>query len=204
MKLYVTLCLLIAVCGFVSAQSGRRPRKPEPQPAVPVETPTPTPAPTPKPTPAIKFLVAIERYGELLRVSINDYDGVLRNCTDRLDKAPSVKADPATHDMSRADAIRQAKSEKDTYVVWLQLRVNEMTGNSGIQNDQSNLYIEYHVYAPVTGKQETQGNTYPEAYRSTIRLPTPTSQGDYQLNQAARGAAERILDHFHVRALPGS
>ena len=166
-----------------------------------METPTPTPAPTPRPTPAIKFLVGISRTGEMLRVSLYAYDGVVRNCADRLDQG-SVKADPATHDMSRSDAIKQAKAEKDTYIVWLQLRANEMTGNSSVYPDLSDVYIEYHVYAPVTGKQETQGNTYPEAYRSkTIRLPTPNSQGDYYLNQAARGAAERILDHFHVRSI---
>jgi hypothetical protein len=31
-----------------------------------------------------------------------------------------------------------------------------------------------------------------------VGLPTSSTEGDYYLNQAARGAAERILDHFHL------
>jgi len=43
-------------------------------------------------------------------------------------------------------------------------------------------------------------NIYPDAYRNArVRVPTSDIQGDYYLNQAARGVAERILDHFHLR-----
>jgi hypothetical protein len=99
--------------------------------------------------------------------------------------------------MSRADAVRQAKAEKEAYIVWLQLRLANPDRPS-VYDDPNNVYVQYTVLAPVTGKQVTSGNTYPEAYRnSRVRLPTPSTQGDFYLNQAARGAAERILDHFH-------
>jgi hypothetical protein len=61
--------------------------------------------------------------------------------------------------------------------------------------------IEYSVFTPTTGKQATSGRTFPAAYRNKGIILSPKSSaisGDYYLNQAAKAAAERILDHFHV------
>jgi hypothetical protein len=191
---------LSLICTSTSgAQSGRRAK-----PMAPVSVPTPEATPTPaapaeKPKPAFTFIVATDRYADFSRISLNAFDGVLRNCADRLDDSLEVKANISTHDMSRADAIRQAKTEKETYIVWLQLRPNTFSGQTGVNEDPYNVYVEYSVFAPTTAKLATSGNTYPEAYRNKqIRLPTPSTSGDYYLNQAARGAAERILDHFHL------
>ena len=199
--LRISLALtLLAICALaIVAQSGRRVRKSEP--AVPVPTPEATPTPTlaAKPAPTLTFIVAVEKFGEVSRVSLYTYSAVLRSCADRLNASSSVKADTSSHDMSRADAVRQAKAEKEAYVVWLQLRANNY-GRPSVYDDPNNVYVQYTVLAPTTAKQVTSGNTYPEAYRNTRgRVPTSTTQGDYYLNQAARGAAERILDHFHRR-----
>lgn len=192
---------LVAICALaIFAQSGRRVRKSEA--AVPVPTPeaTPSPTPTPRPEPTFTFIVAMEKFGDFSRISLNTYSGVLRSCADRLDDSNLVKAEPTSREMSRADAVRQAKSEKGAYVVWLQLRANNFSGRTTVYDDPNNVYVQYAVFAPGTAKQVTSGNTYPEAYRNArIRVPTSTTQGDYYINQAARGAAERILDHFHLR-----
>ena len=200
--LYVTLCAaLVAMCALaIVAQSGRRGHKPTPPIPVPTPETLPTPTPAEKPKPAFTFIVGLDKYGDFSRISLNDYDGVLGSCTRRLNESPSVKADIATHDISRADAVRQAKAEKEAYVVWLQLRPNTFTGTTGVNDDPYNVYIQYSVFAPITAKQVTSGNTYPDAYRRTpVRVPTSPTTGNYYLNQAARGAAERILDHFHLR-----
>ncbi len=187
----------------VMAQSGRRVRK---SAAVPIPIPTPEATPTPrmsseKPKPAFTFIVGLDRYSDFSTISLNIYSGVLRSCVERLDDSESVVAEMSTNDMSRGDAIRKAKAEKEAYIVWLHLRSNNFNDQGRTQGDSRNVYIEYSVFAPVTGKLATSGNTYPEAYRNRgIRLPTSSINGDYYLNQAARGAAERILDHFHVRA----
>ncbi len=132
-----------------------------------------------------------------MRISLNAFSGVLRSCADRLDDSPSVKAEVATRDMSCADAVRQAKEAKEAYIVWLQLRPNTFSGQTGIYDNPYNVYVQYSVFTPNTAKQATSGNVFPEAYRNQrVKLPTPTTNGDYYLNQAARGAAERILDHF--------
>jgi hypothetical protein len=183
----------------VVAQSGRRPRKSTAPVLVPTPEATPTPsAPREKLKPAFTFIVAIDKTGDFSRISLNAFSGVLRSCADRLDDSLSVKAEIATHDMSRADAVRRAKEEKEAYIVWLQLRPNTFSGQTGIYDDPYNVYVQYSVFTPITAKQATSGNVFPEAYRNQrAKLPTPTTQGDYYLNQAARGAAERILDHFH-------
>ena len=192
---------LVAMCALaIVAQSGRRVRKPEP---APVPTPEATPLPTPtveKEKPAFTFIVGLDKYGDFSRVSLSDYSGVLRSCAQRLNESRAVKADVESRDLSRAGAIQKAKAEKEAYIVWLQLRSNTTSARTGVQDDPNNVYIEYTVFAPITAKQVTSGNTFPDAYRRTpVRIPTSPTVGDYYLNQAARGAAERILDHFHVR-----
>jgi len=194
-NLVVTLCvMLLVICAVAAfAQSGRRVRKGQ---AMPVPLPEVTPAPTPveKPKPQFTFIVGLDKYGDFSRVSLYTFSGVLHSCVDRLNESPLVKADVTTRDISRADAVKMARAEKESYVIWIQLRSEsqDLAGNS------NNIYIQYSVFAPVTAKTTTQGNTYPNAYRRGINLPTTTTGGDYYLNQAARGAAERILDHFHV------
>lgn len=188
------ICVLTA-----GAQSGRRAKPTAP---VPVPTPeaTPTPAaPAEKPKPAVTFIVGLDRYGDFSRVPLNAYSGVLRSCSERLDDSLSVKAQEATADMTRGDAIRQAKAEKEAYIVWLQLRPT-FPDQVQVNDDSYGVYIEYTVFAPTTAKQVASGHTYPEAYRNRrVRVPTSSINGDYYLNQAARGAAERILAHFHLR-----
>ncbi len=196
--IYVALCAaLVAMCALlIVAQSGRRVRRPGPAP-VPTPEATPAPKPAEKAKPAFKFIIGLDRYDDFSRVSLNNYSGVLRSCAERLNDARSVKADISTRDLSRADAVRQAKAEQEAYVVWLQLRPNTPTGGYDYPD---NLYIEYTVFTPITAKQATSGHTYPDAYRRTpVKVPTSPTMGDYYLNQAARGAAERILDHFQLR-----
>jgi hypothetical protein len=184
----------------ILAQSGRRVRKAEP-----AATPAPTAEESPTPTPAAKpattmwFVVGIEKFGDSSSVPLNVYSGVLRTCTDRLNSG-SAKAEAPSSDMSRADAVKQAKSEKEAYVVWLQIRAST-NGSSSVYADPRDLYVQFSVLAPVTAKQVTSGSTFPERYRNTggVRHPTSSNEGDYYLNQAARAAAERILDHFHRR-----
>jgi hypothetical protein len=198
---------LVALCALgIVAQSGRHVRKPAPAAPEPTPEATPTPTPVAKQSTTITFLVGIEKFSDSSRISLYTYSGVLSSCADRLDDAGSVKAGTSSRDMSRADAVRQAKAESGAYIVWLQLRSANF-GRPSVYDDPSNVYVQYTVLAPTTAKQVTSGNTFPEAYKnSRVRLPTPNTEGDYYLNQAARGAAERILDHFHLHPgrLPGA
>lgn len=193
---------LVALCAFgILGQSGRRVRKSTP---APVSTPEPTPSPTTpaqKPKPVFTFILGMDRYGEFSRIPLYVSSGVLRTCAARLDDPESVAAEIAPNDMTRADAVRRAQAEKEAHVVWLKLRPNNLSGQADPREDPYDVDIEYAVFAPITGKQVTSGRTFPAAYRKrgVITRPTTGTQGDYYLNQAAKAAAERILDHFHVR-----
>jgi len=198
--LYVTVCTaLVAICTLaVFAQSGRRVRKSE---AMPLPTPEATPAPKPveRTKPAFTFIVGLDNFGGFSSVSLNAVSGVLRSCVGRLNDSASVRAEMATRSLSRGEAVKMAKAEKEAYIVWLEIRSESFSRETDIYGNPNNVFIQYSVLAPITAKTATQGNTYPDAYRNRgINLPSSTSTGDYYLNQAARGAAERILKHFHV------
>jgi hypothetical protein len=200
----ISTSLLIFALTYASTgvgQSGRRVRKPSgDQPAQPTPTPTPTPTvSTDKQKPLLKFIVGIDRFDGFSGVPMTAYGGVLRNCADRLADSASVKVEVAQRDMSRSDAMDRAKKEKDAYVVWLQVRVNNMGSNRSGTLD--NVSIEYTVFEPTTAKRITSGATYPSAQRKgNVVLGRRTSDlyNDELYNRAAREAAERILARFRI------
>jgi hypothetical protein len=198
-----SLCTALVLSSVSAAvgQSGRRVRKSTP---LPVSTPEPTPAPNKpaeKPRAALTFIIGMDRYGDFSRIPLYVSSSVLRTCADRLDDPGSVNVEIATRDIGRGDAIRRAKAEKEAYVVWLQLAPDTFSGRAGSNDNLYNVEIQYLVLAPTTAKQVTSGRTYPGAYRNRGVIVSPKTSGvygDYYLNQAAKAAAERILDHFHI------
>jgi len=205
----IAIFVLVALsAGTLTAQSGRRVPKsksappPEPQ-SVPAET-----KPAEKAKPTLSFIVGIYRDFGFGNIPSYFSDSVLRACADRLDDAPSVKVDIAPRDVNRGEAVKQAKAEKEAYVVWMQLRADSM--NAGQGSSLSEIYIEYVVFTPTTAKVATSGRTYQQAYRSggVIGLPRTSSvTSEYALKQAAREAAERILaavkNHLPGDRVPG-
>lgn len=185
----------------VVGQSGRRVRKSTPLP-VSTPEPAPTPAkPTEPPKPALSFVIGMDRYGDFSRIPLYVSSNVLHTCANQLDEPASVKVEVATRDIGRADAVLRAKSEKETYVVWLQLIPDNFSGRDGANDNPYNVYIEYIVLAPTTAKQVTSGRAYPGGHRNGGVIVKPKSSGvygDYYLNEAAKEVADRILDHFHI------
>lgn len=196
---------LIALCAFaIRGQSGRRVRKPEPQP-VPTAQANSTPAVSAKNSqPLLTFLVATSNLSDGSRIPAGARTAVLRACANRLDESETVKADFTSKDMNRGDAILRAKSEKEVEVVWLRLRRNDVSGRAG-SNDPDDLYIEYSVFAPTTGKEVSSGRVF-SSYRVRAVIPGPQTTSVYNgayLVQAARETAERILATFHVKPSGG-
>jgi hypothetical protein len=125
--------------------------------------------------------------------------GALHTLEDRLDDHPGVKVAHLWGDITRSDAIRRAKSEKEAYVVLLELSLNRMAGAS-----DGELRLAYWVFSPVTAKIKVSGTSYPHTYR-TRGILDPRSAGiygDHQVREASRDAAERILKAFQLH-LPG-
>jgi hypothetical protein len=198
-------------CGSIAvAQSGRHVPKSTP---APVSTPAPAPAPTPSKAPEkekarFTFVVGIDRYNGFSNIPLYYYDSVLRGCAERLDDATGVKADVARGEMSRSEAVSRARAEKETYVVWLQLSSQNINNQPGTVNNVNDIYLEYSVYAPTTAKRVAWGHTYQGARKRGVVVGPPSSgrgsmvYSEYLLKQAAREAAERILDAMKIGSTP--
>ncbi|HEV2884341.1 MAG TPA: hypothetical protein VGW36_05750 [Pyrinomonadaceae bacterium] len=119
--------------------------------------------------------------------------------TDRLNDSPGVVVEQVQADMTRGEAVRRARTEKEAYVVLLELVVDRMSSSN---SDNPQLCLQYWVFSPTTGKIKTSGATYSHTTRSggvilTRRMPDVLR--DHNLQQASREAAERILAAFKLQ-----
>jgi len=203
----VTVPGLLVICALiVVAQSGRRAPKSAP---IPAPTPESSPTPTAKKSlekPALPLIVGIDPNDSFSNIPLYFTGSVLQSCVERLRDEPAVSVEVASRDMSRGDAVKRAKVEKEGYVVLLQLRLDSMA--SPTNANLSEVYVEYFVFAPTTAKQVTSGRTYQQAYRNRGVVVGPGTSGntvyaEYRLKQAAREAAERILHGVHISPPPG-
>ncbi len=200
---------LLVSSSSVLAQSGRRAKTPVPVPAAtpePVRTGTKT---TEKETVLITLIVGIDRYSDVSDIPLQFYGDVLTSCSDRLDDSKSVKIKPMSENMSPSDAAHQAKQEKEAYVVSLQLRSDNTRVGYQTTRDLNDVYVDYAVFAPATGKVVARGKIYQRAASlGGIITKQPTGRttigdNDYWLKQAARTAAEKILAALRVQVPNG-
>lgn len=200
-QLKLALLVLVAAIAFVAvaqAQSGRR--RTTPAPAAPIPTPTPDPTPTPKKEKEseLGFIVGIDRSDGFSNLPLTFYSAVMNSCADRLRNGSSAKVDTASQ-LTRAEAIKKAKSEKTTYVVYLRFTTISMRDYSAQEAE-----LEFIVYAPTTGKIATSGRSYQNANsKGPVVVQPPRGGGNiiYQermLRRAAEDAADRILKALHL------
>jgi len=200
------VCVLFVVSALTAlGQSGRRLSK---SPAVSVPTPEakqPEKKPVANDKPRLSLIVGADRGDAFGGIPTYYYDSVLQSCAGRLDDSRGVRVEVTGKDMTRGDALKRAKAEKEAYVVWLRLRTDSYSASNSSGLDQ--IYIEYVVFEPTTAKVKTQGNCYQGAYRQggvVLGLPTGGSNtmiAENRLKYAAQEAAERILKALNV-ALP--
>lgn len=202
LSLVMVFALIAVWNGPVVGQSGRR----GPKTSVPAPTPPPPDVPEEKKPAAetkaaLTFIVGIDRGSSFTYIPTYFYDTVLRTCAERLDNAPSVSVTAANRELNRAEAIKRAKAETESYIVWMQLRGTGVGSQSG--DDLREVYIEYLVYAPTTAKTVTNGRTYQQMARAGGVIAMPPGRGsvvysEQLLKQAARDAADRILHAMNV------
>lgn len=196
MRLFVITAITLLSVFTAGAQSGRKTRKTEPPP-IPTPTPGNTSQQVTKPTkPSLTLIVGLERTIVHGAIAVASTTAALNAMVDRLEDHPNVKVARVDGHMSRSDAIRRAKAEEEAYVIFMELDMDGMAGAAGGQ-----LRLSYWVYSPVTAKLKTSGQTYPQMYRNRSIILNPRTSGiygDYQVQEAARDAAERILRAFHV------
>ena len=197
----VALSLLLSIAfvfGSIShAQSGRRAAKPA-SPAVP--TPTPEPTPTPRATPAPKapftVFVGIDGNGAFQHFPAPFYTAVLDNFSKELSQ--DVKVDVINDgDMTRGEANKKAKEEKESYVVYMQLELETMNP-SARSEDARDAILSYILMAPITTKVVASGRIYAASFqnRGITRRPSSGLYDDYMLEEAAKAAGREVAEYF--------
>ncbi|MCA1591580.1 MAG: hypothetical protein LC754_02805 [Acidobacteria bacterium] len=207
--------------GFgVNAQSGRRRAEPaRPSSPPPADTATqgeseseskPRGSATKPNASVLVNFVVMEDDNMIVSIPYGAREIVNEGFLRRLKQSRAVAVEGAGK-AGRKEARDRAKKEKDAFVVLLQ--VEEDAASSGQQSigraDTRTLVINIHVYAPVTGDLKFTDRVWQRPYRQTatiggVRVPVPVSRrserfpSEYQLEQASRDAADRLMSRFNV------
>lgn len=200
---FLLLTLILLSSAIAQAQSGRRSTGGSTPSAPSVSGPK---AVEKKSTPAPKLLllVGINRGDAFTTVPYYIYDTVLDNCIRRLGEAEIVLPTSAGNNVNRGDAIKAARQETVRWVVSLEVRSVYADGGKQVKNNADELYVDYTVIEPQTGKIKRSGRTHQTIYqtgRGGVSLPSKNSPvySEYAIKQAAREAADRILAGFDIK-----
>jgi hypothetical protein len=194
------ICAIVIMCAGASpAQSGRRSGK------------TPDNKTTTAAQPKITLFVTIEGRNQSANIPFYLSDTALAACVDRLRDATDVSVGASARDMSREGAVNRAKSEKELYVVWLQLENDYNNPSKPTRSGPEQVYVRYTIFEPVTANVKAEGRTTHETYRtggggvstrSSSRRSPIYSESD--LKKAAREAADRVLKALQIDPPPES
>lgn len=230
-RLLFAVSLLASVAApLAHAQSGRR--KTDPARQSPAPTPTPAAPSEPQGESESQprggasknaniiatFVVYEDDNLELdFAVAGAQRDIVSRTFFDRMRQSSAVEV-TAGGKGTRGSARQRAKQERTAYTVHLQLEEDVLTSRDSSRNrdtlgrrDASVYALRVTVYAPTSGELKYNDVIRQRPYRQTARVggipvPVPVGRervpGEYQLAQAARDAADRLLSRFDIARPP--
>jgi hypothetical protein len=204
MSFLICISLILGYALTAQGQSGRRSSGGSTTNTAPsVSGPKPVEKKTDK-APSIQLLVGIEDPSIMINIPYYLADTILDNCLRHLSDSSEVVVTSAGRGMTRADAIRKAKDEKNRYVVWLQLGSDTIDSGRQSKNGPDELYVSYTIFEPETAKVRQTGRAHHSIYktgRGGVTAPSRNGSvySDYALKQAAREAAERILEAFDIK-----
>ena len=199
---------LVSFC-VVHAQSGRRSTGSTTTTTTTTTAPsTPGAKPVEKKATAdsrVQLLVGIYRAGAFTTTPYYVYDTVLEDCIRRLGDAEIVFATSGGNNMDRSAAVKAAKQETTRWVVSLEVQSFYAESGQKVKPEQDELFIQYTVVEPVTGKIKRSGRTQRHIYqngRGGNSLPTTkngANYSEYSIKQAAVEAADKILAGFDIK-----
>lgn len=201
--------LLVAVlfaCAIVGqAQSGRR--STTVPPTAPSVSGPKTVEKTPAKPPKIHLLVGVENRSPFVNIPYYLSDTVMEGCVARLANSADISPSAIGRGMDRVEAVRRAKAEKTAYVVWLQVESDVVDSGRQPKDGPDELYVRYTIFEPVTARVKQSGRTHQQIYKTGRGGVSTTAKNgplysEYALKQAAREAAERILDAFEIKIRP--
>lgn len=194
-----TYCLLLLFfwVAAATAQSGRRePRRNESPPIQPPAHADPDlKISTPAARKAVPRLILAKGPPDMNASGLYS-NVVLQSCADRLKRSQSVELVMAPAELNRKEASDRAKAETETAVALVELKfdaVSPQDDRIGADiNHPEQLYIEYSIFTPGTGKIKSSGRVY-QRHPRNVSIPGPASAPYYGLDEAARETADRIL-----------
>jgi len=205
-QLLLSISIALLAASVVHGQSGRRSTSGTTSTTTaPSSTPgAKTPEKNPPAEPKLQLLVGINRADAFTSTPFYVYDTVLADCIKRLSEAEIVFATAGGNNMNRAEGVKAAKQETTRWVVSLELRSFYAESGRQVKPEQDELYIDYTVIEPVTGKIKRSGRTQRHIYQSGrggATLPPQRGPGysEYSIRQAAMEAADRILAGFDIK-----
>jgi hypothetical protein len=220
----VLTLVALALCACVPgarAQSGRH------GPPKPAATATPSPEATPQAesesiprgTPAkqppgvVVSFVVMQQVDAFMGVDFRARDDVMDSFMHRLGQARAVSASFQGQG-NRKEARDRAKTERDNYVLLFEMEEDTMArGAPSIgTSDPTRYVVKTYVYAPKSGDLKFTDTIYQRPYHETARvggipIPVPSRRieqypSQLQLEQAARDAADRLMQRFGVTLPP--
>lgn len=202
-KLLLVVAVLIASWALVSAQSGRRGATKPTAPVTPPVAVEPQVPSIPQESARLHFLVAVDESTGFERVPFHVPTTVLEVCVRRLAEPKEVAATAASQRMTRADAVKAAKSEMTRYVVWLHVGNERDDYGADVSANSNQLYVTFTIFEPVTAKVKETGRVYYGTARAGnvgVGVPIPGAVlSDFAIKETARQTADRILEAFKIR-----
>ena len=144
-----------------------------------------------------------------MQLSAYDADLVANTFLQRLHRSDALSIQTANR-MGRDAAHKRAKTETERIVVWLELQVDAMANNVGLNPNIQDLHIQYALYQPGTGQTMAQGTVYLRSLssvpvggrRDTACYPTSYYGLDAALTIGALETAERVFNALSIPSPP--
>jgi hypothetical protein len=199
----VLFCLTLLL-PMASAQSGRKQKKAEPQPPVQgVNQPEARTQPEPEVEPeADKQKDKASERSLLVMSALPDIglsswyvDTARLACVREIQRLARGLVVREAANQHRSDAIKAAKDDDKTHVVWLELVADGMNSTMG------GLDLRYTIMEPKTGKVVGSGAGYPRQPNSGNPVPPMgASREQMLLDWAGRDVAEQVVNRLKLRS----
>jgi hypothetical protein len=194
-------CLLLFASASAFGQSGRKQKKTDPQPPVQgINQPEKAVAPAPeteaqpeKPKEDAPVILVATDLPDM-SISLVFADIAREGCLRELRQVRTLNIKEARN-QNRSDAIKAAKNDDRTTVVWMELRIDSMNASSG------GFDLRYTIFEPKTGKVIGTGSGYPA---QPDRLPVPpigATRAEVMVEWAGRDVGRQVLKKLNLREL---